>query len=87
MENKESEEFIFGKEVDLHCFPAKTTKLVITEFIKQAIDFGSNDLIIIHGTGRSQKKREIHMLLDENEAVLSYEDSGSNWGRTIVYLK
>jgi len=86
MDKNESQEFIFGKEVDLHCFPPNVTTLVIREFIKQAVESDYKEIVIIHGKGRSQKKKEIYRLLDDNDAVKSYGDGGSNWGRTIVYL-
>ncbi len=86
-EEQEDENIDFGHEVDLHHFHPKDTKRVIAEFLRQALEKGLSPVRIVHGKGKSVKKKWVYKLLDEHPDVLSYKDQGSNWGATMVELK
>ncbi len=77
----------FGEEVDLHHFHPRDTKLVVMEFLEQAVEEGLSPLRIVHGKGKSQKKMVVHKILTTDNRVESFKDDGANWGATIVFLK
>ena len=76
----------FGTEVDLHHFHPKDTRVVVEEFLRQARDAGYERVRIVHGKGRSQKKLQVHAILEAHEEVISFRDDGPNWGATLVFL-
>jgi len=48
---------------------------------------GLTRVTIIHGKGRSVKKREVLRILEKDPRVLSFRDEGYNWGATKVILE
>jgi len=87
MDNENIEPFIFGDEVDLHHFSPKDTKIVVLEFIKDALSNNRSVIKIVHGKGISQKKMQVQKILSSHTNVESFSDDGANWGATIVHLK
>ena len=85
--NEIPEEIDFGNELDLHHFHPKDTKIVVEEFIRQAVAKRLEVIRIIHGRGRSVKKREIYKYLENHKNVMTFKDDGSNWGSTVIRLK
>jgi DNA-nicking Smr family endonuclease len=76
-----------GSEIDLHHFHPKDTALIVNGFIQYAVQKGLKEIRIIHGKGRSVKKREVLKLLKDHPLVEDYRDSPGNWGATLVCLK
>ena len=85
--NEIPDEIQFGNELDLHHFHPKDTKIIIEEFIKHAIDKKLKEIRIIHGKGRSVKKREVYKYLENHKNVMIFKDDGANWGSTVISLK
>jgi DNA-nicking Smr family endonuclease len=83
---QESGEIEFSNEIDLHHFSPKDTRFLIEHIIGEACAHGIKEVKIIHGKGRSAKKREIYELLNTDPRVISWRDDGYNWGATIVTL-
>ena len=77
----------FGYECDLHHFHPGDTKVVVNEFIRQAIRDGRERIRLVHGKGKSVKKRTAYSILEEHPDVHSFVDEGHNWGATIITLK
>ena len=77
----------FGYECDLHFFEPRETGAVIDEFIRQARANGMRKIRLVHGKGRSAKKRESIEILARHPDVLAYADDGANWGATIITVR
>ncbi len=87
LETDHNEQIIFGTECDLHHFHPKDTKLVVLEFLKQAKEAQYRSIRLVHGKGKSVKKKQAHAILDSHPNVESYNDDSYNWGATIIHLK
>jgi len=77
----------FGYECDLHFFEPFETREVVNEFIRQAKAKGISTIRLVHGKGRSVKKRNVYDILSAHPDVLYYKNDGSNWGAAIIVLK
>ena len=77
----------FGYECDLHFFHPKDTKNVIYEFIEQAKSKKLQKIRLVHGKGKSVKKKMAHKILEEHPDVKTFTDDSYNWGATIIVLK
>lgn len=76
-----------GGEIDLHHFHPGDTAFIVNEFIKYAHNRGLKEIRVIHGKGKSVKKREVINLIKDHPMVKDYRESPGNWGSTIVLLK
>ena len=76
----------FGYECDLHHFHPKDTKIIIEEFIHQAKENNLARIRLVHGKGKSVKKKTVLAILEDHPDVVSYQNDGSNWGATIIFL-
>ena len=76
----------FGDELDLHHFAPRDTAILVEYFLRDAHARGLTRVRIIHGKGKSVKKREVYALLERSPLVSSYGDDGHNWGSTVAYL-
>jgi len=78
---------ITGKEIDLHHFHPSDSAILIEQFIENAVREKYKTVRIIHGKGKSMKKRHIHEILKSHPSVIIFHDDSSNWGATIITLK
>jgi DNA-nicking Smr family endonuclease len=76
-----------GSEIDLHFFSPGETAFIVNGFIEYSVEKGLREIKIIHGKGRSVKKREVWKLLENHPMVEGFRDYPGNWGATLVYLK
>lgn len=81
-----SPEIEFGSELDLHAFSPADTKYLVEYFIRTSHEKGLQTVRIVHGKGKSAKKREVRLLLSANPLVESFSDDAWNWGATIATL-
>lgn len=79
--------FIQGKEIDLHHFHPSDTALLINKFLENAVKEKYKTVRIIHGKGKSVKKKQIHEILKSHRSVIIFHDDSGNWGATLVTLK
>jgi DNA-nicking Smr family endonuclease len=77
----------FGNECDLHFFYPSETASVVNEFIRQAVSKGLSQIRLIHGKGRSVKRREVYEILSKHPDVLYFGNDGPNWGATRIRVK
>ena len=75
-----------GDEIDLHHFHPADTKKVVEFYLSKAIEKKYREVRIIHGKGKSIKKREVHDILRTHPGVASFKDDSWNWGSTVVHL-
>lgn len=76
----------FGYECDLHFFEPRETAAVVREFLRQATEKGLSTVRLVHGKGKSAKKREACEILASHPDVVSFRNEGANWGATIITL-
>jgi hypothetical protein len=76
-----------GKEIDLHHFHPSDTSMLIEIFLENAVTNKYKTVKIVHGKGRSVKKKQIHEILKSHPSVIIFHDDSSNWGSTIVTLQ
>lgn len=77
----------FGSECDLHFFGPRETRMVVNEFLRQAVAHGLRTVRLVHGKGLSAKKREVYDILAGHPDVEKFGNDGPNWGATIITLK
>ncbi len=75
-----------GDEIDLHHFHPADTKKVVEFYLAIAIEKRYSKVRIIHGKGKSKKKKEVHDILRTHPGVASFNDDSWNWGSTVVHL-
>lgn len=76
-----------GDEIDLHHFHPSDTKILVTMFIENAVKNNYKTLKIVHGKGKSVKKKQIYEILIKHPSVNSFYDDSYNWGSTIIKLQ
>ena len=86
-EKSEYSRIDFGYECDLHFFDPSETSPVVNEFIRQAVEKGISQIRLVHGKGKSAKKREAYEILSKHPDVLSFGNDGPNWGATLIQVK
>ncbi len=86
-EKRDHSRIDFGYECDLHFFDPSETKDVVNEFIRQAVDKRLTAIRLVHGKGKSAKKREVYDILSAHPSVADFGNDGPNWGATLIRLK
>jgi DNA-nicking Smr family endonuclease len=76
----------FGYECDLHFFEPRETAAVMREFLRQAVEKGLTTIRLVHGKGKSAKKRQAYEILASHPDVRAFRNDGANWGATIITL-
>jgi DNA-nicking Smr family endonuclease len=76
----------FGDELDLHCFSPSDTAFLVDYFLRSSFDKGMHKVRIIHGKGKSVKKKEVLQILSSHPLVAEFSDDSFNWGATTVKL-
>lgn len=73
--------------LDLHCFHPKDIKLILDEFINNAIEKNYKKIEIIHGKGKSVNKAIVCSYLKKDSRILNFFDKPGNWGTTVVIMR
>lgn len=84
---KDLSELLSGREIDLHHFHPSDTEMLIEKFLENAVSKKYKNVRIIHGKGKSVKKRQIHEILKSHPSVILFHDDSGNWGATVITLK
>ncbi len=82
----ENFEIVFSDTIDLHHFHPADTEVLLNHFLENAVAKNILKVRIIHGKGKSVKKREVHKILKSHPNVSSFRDDSANWGSTLVEL-
>ena len=72
--------------IDLHTFQPREIKIVVEEYLFQAIQRGFREVRIIHGRGAGVQREIVHSILKQHPGVLSFRDMPDR-GSTCVLLK
>lgn len=73
--------------IDLHGETRETARILVNEFIDDAIRLKEEKIVIIHGIGTGVLKKEVHSVLKTNRKVKKYYIDFFNVGCTIVELE
>jgi predicted adenine nucleotide alpha hydrolase (AANH) superfamily ATPase len=80
-------ELLLTDEIDLHHFHPSDTRSLIEIFLDNAVREKYNTVRIIHGKGKSFKKKRIYEILKTHPSVIAFHDDSYNWGATLITLK
>jgi len=72
--------------IDLHTFQPKEIRIVVEEYLYQAIQRGFREVRIIHGRGIGVQREIVRSILEKHPQVLSFQDLPDR-GSTVVVLK
>ena len=72
--------------IDLHTFQPQEIRIVIEEYLYQAIKRGFREVRLIHGRGIGVQREIVHSMLKEHLAVISFRDAADR-GSTYVLLR
>ena len=72
--------------IDLHTFQPREIRVVVEEYLYQAIQKGFREVRIIHGRGVGVQRQIVHSILSKHPDVISFQDLPDR-GSTSVILK
>ena len=72
--------------IDLHTFQPREIRIVVEEYLYQAVQRGFREVRIIHGRGVGVQREIVRSMLEKHPAVISFRDA-SDRGSTHVLLK
>ena len=72
--------------IDLHTFQPREIRIVLEEYLFQAVQRGFREVRIIHGRGIGVQREIVHSMLKQHPAVISFRDAADR-GSTHVLLK
>lgn len=73
--------------LDLHGMDRDYARIIINEFVSDAIKMGEERIVIIHGKGLGILKKVTQEVLSKNKNVEHFELDIFNDGQTLVKLK
>lgn len=73
--------------IDLHGMDREYARILVHDFIQDAIKMKEENIIIIHGIGTGVLKRTVHEELRMNKKVVEYKLDNFNPGATIAKIK
>ena len=72
--------------IDLHTFQPSEIRIVVEEYLYQAVQKGFREVRIIHGRGIGVQRQIVHSLLEKHPDVISFRDE-SDRGSTLAVLR
>ena len=75
---------------DLHTIQPRDVKLVVEEYLREALAAGFSSVRIIHGKGIGVQREMVRQILERTDFVESWTDAppeAGGWGATIVWFK
>ena len=74
-------------KIDLHGNDRDMARVMVNDFIDEAVKMGYLEIVIIHGIGSGILKNVVQDVLKRDKRVLSFYIDGFNNGCTVVKLK
>lgn len=74
-------------KIDLHGYDRDIARVMVNDFIDEAVKMGYLEVVIIHGIGSGILKNMVQDVLKRDKRVLSFYIDGFNSGCTVVRLK
>ena len=78
---------VYLPHLDLHGEVRDSVKFLVDTFVKDNYLLKKDKVIIIHGRSGGVLRKEVHLVLKNNEYVKDYYVDSVNSGQTIVELK
>ena len=72
--------------IDLHTFQPREIRIVVDEYLYQAVKRGFREVRIIHGRGVGIQRQIVQSILDKHPEVAGFHDAPDR-GSTYVTLK
>ena len=72
--------------IDLHTFQPREIRVVVEEYLYQAVQRGFREVRIIHGRGVGVQREIVRSILEKHPSVISFRDLPDR-GSTSVLLK
>ena len=72
--------------IDLHTFQPKEVKIVVEEYLYQALRRGFAEVRIIHGKGIGVQREIVRSVLEKHPDVVEFHDLGDR-GSTVAKLR
>jgi len=72
--------------IDLHTFQPREIRIVVEEYLYQAVQRGFREVRIIHGRGIGIQRQIVHSILEKHPQVTAFQDAPDR-GSTHVTLK
>ena len=75
--------------LDLHSFPPREIKGLVTDWLDLAYNEGHRELRIIHGKGIGVQRETVRKILQRDPRVVEFGDAkdASGWGATRVVME
>lgn len=73
--------------LDLHSFPAKEIKALVTDYLQEAYTAGFSEVRIIHGKGIGVQREIVRAVATRDPHVMSIHaapEGAGSWGATII---
>ncbi|PYS43317.1 MAG: DNA mismatch repair protein MutS [Acidobacteria bacterium] len=71
--------------IDLHTFQPRDIRMVVEEYLYQAVQRGFREVRIIHGRGIGVQREIVRSILEKHPSVISFRDLPDR-GSTLVEL-
>ena len=72
--------------IDLHPFQPREVRIVVEEYLYQALRKGLNQVRVIHGRGIGVQREIVHSVLEKHPEVIDFEDMPDR-GSTLATLR
>ena len=73
--------------IDLHGFDRDSARVMVNDFIDEAIIMNYSHIVIVHGIGSGIVKDSVHSTLSKRKDIINYHIVPGNVGCTIVKIK
>ena len=73
--------------IDLHGYDRDSSRVMVNDFIDEAIAMGYSKVLIIHGIGSGVVRETVHEVLSKRHDVKNYYVAFQNIGCTVVEIK
>ncbi len=74
-------------KIDLHGCDRDMARVMVNDFVDEAIKMGYSDILIVHGIGSGIVKESVLDTLSKRRDIVNYHICGENIGCTIVKIK
>lgn len=74
-------------KIDLHGYDRDSARVMVNDFVDEALAMGYEDVVIVHGIGSGIIKETVQDTLKRNKKVLNYHIDGMNNGCTVVKIR
>jgi DNA-nicking Smr family endonuclease len=70
--------------IDLHTFQPSEIRIVVEEYLYQAVQRGFREVRIIHGRGIGVQREIVHSILSKHPSVVAYQDLPDRGSTTVT---